>query len=59
MTNHPATRFVSFVLAALVTWTLVAGIDTLAIERHSGAMQMSAAGSSTQVAATKTPAPRS
>lgn len=59
MTNHLNPRFVSFGLAALATWSLVAGIDTLAIEQDLGAMQVSKAAASRQVATAKTPAPRS
>jgi hypothetical protein len=59
MTDRLAPRLVSFALAALVTWTLFSGIDTLALTEHSGALQMSQAVAATQVATAKAPAPRS
>ena len=54
MTHRTAPRFTSFALAALVTWGVFAGIDTLALEQTSGGLQMSQmsqAPSTTQLAA--------
>ena len=51
MTDRTTTRLTSFALAALVTWSVVSGIDTLALEQHSAAMQMSQAPAATQTAA--------
>lgn len=59
MTNPLAPRLTSFALAALVTWMVYSGIDTLALTEHAGAMQMSAAPVATQVATARAPAPRS
>jgi len=59
MTARLAPRLVSFALATLVTWTIFTGIDTLALEQHSGAMQMSGVAAATQVAVANTRAPRS
>jgi hypothetical protein len=57
MTDRTTARLTSFVLASLVTWSVFSGIDTLAIEQHSGAMQMSNHMAPTQLADAK-PAPR-
>jgi hypothetical protein len=59
MNNRLAPRLMSFALATLVTWSIYSGIDTLALEQHAGAMQMSMATSTTQVAAVPARAPRS
>jgi hypothetical protein len=59
MNNRLAPRFVSFALATLVTWSIYSGIDTLALEQHSAAMQMSMATGTTQVASVNAAAPRS
>ena len=58
MTHRTAPRLTSFALAALVTWGVFSGIDTLALEQTSGGLQMSQSMTATQVAATR-PAPRS
>lgn len=58
MTYRTAPRFTSFALAALVTWGVFAGIDTLALEQTSGGLQISQAASPTRVAAAQ-PALRS
>ncbi len=59
MTTRLAPRLWSFALATLVTWTIYSGIDSLALEQHAGALQMSEAAGATQVATAKTAAPRS
>jgi hypothetical protein len=59
MNHRLAPRLVSFALATLVTWSIYAGIDTLALEQHSGAMQMSMATGTIQVASVNAAAPRS
>ena len=51
MTDRTTTRLTSFALAALVTWTVFSGIDTLALEQYSGAMQMSQSAAPTQITA--------
>ena len=51
MTDRTTTRLTSFALAALVTWTVFSGIDTLALEQYSGALQMSQAAAPTHTAA--------
>lgn len=43
MTASLSIRFASFALAAVVTFALFAGIDSLAQEQHSGGLQMSQA----------------
>ena len=58
MSDRLPIRIASFTLATLVTWSLAAGIDTLAIEQHSRAVPMSYAPAASQVAAAKA-APRS
>ncbi len=59
MNKRLAPRLMSFALATLVTWSIYSGIDTLALEQHAGAAQMSMATSTTQVAAANARAPRS
>lgn len=59
MNKRLAPRLMSFALATLVTWTIYSGIDTLALAQHAGAAQMATAATATQLAATKTRAPRS
>ena len=51
MPDRLSIRLVSFALATLVTWSLAAGIDALAIEAHPGAAPMSSARAASQVAA--------
>ena len=51
MTDRTTTRLTSFALAALVTWTVFSGIDTLALEQYSSALQMSQAAAPTQITA--------
>ena len=51
MTDRTTTRLTSFALAALVTWTVFSGIDTLALEQYSSAMQMSQAAAPMHTAA--------
>jgi hypothetical protein len=51
MTHRTAPRLTSFALAALVTWGVFSGIDTLALEQTSGGLQMSQGQAATQVAA--------
>lgn len=58
MSNRLSIRLVSIALATLMTWTLAIGIDTLAIDRQSGVLRMSAAPAASQVAAAPR-APRS
>ena len=58
MSNRLSIRLVSVALATLVTWTLAVGIDTMALDRDSAALQMSAAPAASQVAAAPR-APRS
>ena len=58
MSNRLSIRLVSVALATLVTWTLAVGIDTMALDRDSAALQMSAAPAALQVAAAPR-APRS
>ena len=43
MTDRLRIRFTSFALAAIVTFSMLAGIDTLAQEQHASGMQMSQA----------------
>jgi len=50
MTDRTTTRLTSFALAAMVTWTVFAGIDALALEQHARATQMSQAPAATQTA---------
>lgn len=50
MTHRTAPRFTSFALAALVTWGVFAGIDSLALERTSVGLQMSQVPAAAQVA---------
>jgi hypothetical protein len=59
MTQRLTPRFVSFALATLVTWSIYSGIDTLALEQHAGAAQLSMATGTTQIAAAPARAPRS
>ena len=58
MSDRLSIRLVSMALATLMTWTLAMGIDTMAFDRRSGPLQMSAAPAASQVAAAKA-APRS
>ncbi len=58
MSDRLSIRLVSMALATLMTWTLAMGIDTMAFDRHSGLLQMSAAPAASQVAAAPR-APRS
>jgi hypothetical protein len=51
MTASLSIRFTSFALAAIVTFSMLSGIDTLAQEQHAGGMQMSQAPAATAVAA--------
>lgn len=55
MTYRTAPRFTSFALAALVTWGVFAGIDTLALKQTSGGLQMSQTPAATQVAVAQQP----
>ncbi len=59
MNKHLAPRLMSFALATLVTWSIYSGIDTLALEQHAGAVQMSMASAAPQLAAAKARAPHS
>ena len=52
MTDRTTIRLSSFALAALVTWSVFSGIDTLAPQQHAAATQMSQAPAASQVAAT-------
>jgi len=56
MTDRLSTRITSFVLATIVTWSLCAGIDTLALGQHAGGLQMSQAAGVTVVATSPSPA---
>jgi hypothetical protein len=56
MTDRLSIRIASFVLATIVTWSLFAGIDTLALEQHAGAVRMSQAATETVVAESASPA---
>ena len=58
MTDRLRIRFTSFALAAIVTFSMLAGIDTLAQEQHASGMQMSQAPAAT-VAAASPARPRS
>jgi hypothetical protein len=58
MNSRHTHRFASAALAALMTWTIVSGIDTLAVTERSDAAQMSHAATATQVASARAPAPR-
>ena len=58
MSDRLTIRLTSMALATLMTWTLAMGIDAMAFDRHSGALQMSAAPAASQVAAAQR-APRS
>ena len=58
MTDRTTTRLTSFALAALGTWSVFSGIDTLALEQHAAATHMSQAPPATQTA-TVPAAPRS
>ena len=51
MTDRLGTRLTSFTLATFVTWSLFAGIDTLALEQHAGGVQMSQAAPHSKTAA--------
>ena len=51
MTHRTAPRLTSFALAALVTWGVFMGIDSLALDQTSGGLQMSQIPAATQVAA--------
>ena len=51
MSSPISIRLSSFALAAVVTLSLLIGIDTLARDQHPGATQMSQTAASTQVAA--------
>ena len=50
MSDRLAPRLTSLALAALVTWSLVAGIDTMALGVHADALQMSRAAAASQTA---------
>lgn len=52
MTDRTTIRLSSFALAALVTWSVFSGIDTLALQQHAAAMEMSQAPAASQVAVT-------
>ena len=52
MTDRTTIRLSSFALAALVTWSVFSGIDTLALQQHAAAMEMSQAPPASQVAVT-------
>jgi len=54
MTDRLSIRLTSLALATVVTWSLLVGIDTLALEQHSGGLQMSQVPVATVVAATAT-----
>jgi hypothetical protein len=56
MTDRLSIRITSFVLATIVTWSLCAGIDTLALGQHAGGLQMSQTAAATVVAASPSPA---
>ncbi|HEY6087612.1 MAG TPA: hypothetical protein VIV84_07735 [Burkholderiaceae bacterium] len=56
MTDRLSTRITSFALATIVTWSLCAGIDTLALGQHAGGPQMSQATAATVVATSPSPA---
>lgn len=58
MSDRLSIRLVSMALAALVTWMLGLGIDSMALDPNAGAQQMSAAPAASQVAAAAR-APRS
>jgi hypothetical protein len=51
-------RSACFALAALMTWTILSGIETLAVSERSAAAQMARAATATQVASAKAQAPR-
>jgi len=51
MTDSLRIRATSFALAAFATWSVCAGIDTLAREQNSGGLQMSQAKPAIVVAA--------
>ena len=59
MINRNTPRFVSFALAAFMTWAVFSSIGTLALTERSDAMQMAQAASTTQLASLKAHAPRS
>jgi hypothetical protein len=60
VTDRLSIRMTSFALATIVTWSLFAGIDTLALEQHAGGLQMSQAPAATATAVAATPiAPKS
>ena len=54
MTDRLSIRITSFALAAIVTFSMVSGIDTLAQEQHAGGMQISHAPAASVVAASPT-----
>lgn len=56
MTHRTAPRLTSLALAALVTWGVFMGIDTLALDQTSGGSQMSQMSAAPQVAAAQPPA---
>ena len=56
MTDRLSIRFTSFALAAIMTFAMLSGIDTLAQERRAGGTQMSQAPAATAVAANPHPA---
>ena len=58
MNSRPTHRFASIALAALMTGMILSGIDTLAVSERSDAAQMAQGASATQVASTRTQAPR-
>ena len=57
MNDRLTIRVTSFALAAVVTFSVLSGIDTLAQEQHAGAMQMSQANAASHVAAAAPAAP--
>ena len=58
MTDRLRIRFTSFALAAIVTFSMLAGIDTLAQEQHASSMQISQAPAAA-IVATSPARPRS
>ncbi len=58
MSDRLSIRLVSMALATLMTWALAIGIDSMALDPHADAEQMSAAPAASQVAAAAR-APRS
>jgi len=58
MNHRLSTRLTSLALAAIVTGSVFAGIDRLALTEHASTLQMSQANAATVVAKAATPAPR-